>query len=594
MEKAQTSSAIFKNKEFLKLWSGQLFSYIGDAYLILVLLSILPAFGGNFAVNAGKLLFFFTLPSLLFGYFAGVLSDIYSRKATMISSVIYRAVLLFALPALFLNLSNQNHIYILALLTGLGTVIFHPAKQSSIPDIVQSEKLQLANSFNFMSLIIAAFVSSALISTYFGEYKFFLNGSFYLISTIILSFLNLSPDFEASNANNLKFLAKYLRNHKNTRRLILISVALTLISASFVNILFFDLSQNFARTGMMGLDSYKILLAVGSVVLGIVIMTAASAKIRTSSMLIISLYGIFAVSSTALIINNNTLLVVWMLLTAIANTSMVITIDTLLQKIVPSRILGNIFGLKFSLTSLFFLISTVTFAKIISMTSPLVLFKLVSFTSLAVAIAVFHVDDKFRHFVSRKFFTGIFRIFFPVEVLGRENLSKDKPIIIAGNHTGWVDTLIIQTACKRPVWYITGPVAFNLPVVKHIIKYFNVIPLEFGKGLKALDGGVNKLLQGEVICIFPEGRITEDGNLQKFNRGVSILHKQSKVPIVPFAIQGGREAWAFDKAAPTFRKVVIQFDTPINMPEDDEKVIVNELRTRVYNLKEALEERAKN
>lgn len=188
----------------------------------------------------------------------------------------------------------------------------------------------------------------------------------------------------------------------------------------------------------------------------------------------------------------------------------------------------------------------------------------------------------------------LMKIFFSIEIEGREYLNSSEGLILAGNHTGWIDTLILQTATIRPIWYITGPVAFQMLVIRRIINFFNVIPLQYGKGTKALDAAVDKLNKGEIVCIFPEGKLTEDGNLNKFNRGVGYMHKNSKAPIIPFVIQGGFEAWAYNKPIPTFRKVVVQFGQPLNMPEAEEKEIANELKNRVQFVKDSLERREKS
>ena len=119
-------------------------------------------------------------------------------------------------------------------------------------------------------------------------------------------------------------------------------------------------------------------------------------------------------------------------------------------------------------------------------------------------------------------------------------------------------------ATHRQLWFVTGPAAFKVPIVKHFLKYFNVLPLKLGKGLEAIDAAKTKLNAGEAVIIFPEGKFTPDGELCKFNRGVGLMAKGTNTPIIPFAIKGGFETWGQTRKLPKlFNTIVIQFGQPI-------------------------------
>ena len=149
-------------------------------------------------------------------------------------------------------------------------------------------------------------------------------------------------------------------------------------------------------------------------------------------------------------------------------------------------------------------------------------------------------------------------------------------------------------ATKRQLWFVTGPAAFKVPIIKHLLKFYNVLPLQFGHGLDAIEAAVNKLLGGEAVVIFPEGRFTTDGNLCKFNRGVCIMAEHANCPIVPFAIKGGFETWGKGRKLPKlFNHIVIQFGQPVYADNKDEKETAKELQKRVNFMKHSLERRSR-
>ncbi|OGH98436.1 MAG: hypothetical protein A2039_08470 [Candidatus Melainabacteria bacterium GWA2_34_9] len=605
MKKESKTLAVFKNKEFIKLWIGQIFSYLGDAIVQIALMAWVISLGGHSGSEMSKILFFFILPSLLLSPLAGALSDRFSRKTLMVLSNLFRACLVFIIPVLLFSKSSTHlhtMVYAFSFLIGSGSAFFFPAKQSALPNLVKSEHLQFANALNAgtstIAILLGAVITGLYISKFGLDKSLWVNGFVYLTSAVIISLISFNNSSVASKvtpktdiSTGIKFVFNYLKTHKNTRRLIILSILLTLVTASFFNTLT-SVSTDYYHIDIAGLSKLKAMLGVG-MILGTFVVGFAGKYARTSTILACSFIAVFLTTATAQMVTTYYLAWIWLVLIGIANASMVITIDTILQKATPDRIRGKIFGLKSTLTSLVFLATTWGVSELVLTTSPFKIFKFVSLTSLLIALAVVLFDNKFRHFTVSTFIGAIFRILFPVKIEGREYLVQNGKMILAGNHTGWVDTLILQTACKRPVWYITGPVAFQLPVVKHIIKYFNVIPIVPRKGREGLDAAINKIEKGEVVCIFPEGRLTEDGNLMKFNKGVAYMHKNSKALIVPFVIQGGFEAWAYNKPFPTFRKIVIQFGQPLNMTEAEDKDIVNELKNRVQFIKDSLERREK-
>jgi len=158
----------------------------------------------------------------------------------------------------------------------------------------------------------------------------------------------------------------------------------------------------------------------------------------------------------------------------------------------------------------------------------------------------------------------VMKPFFRLEIRGREHFEKlREPVIFAGNHTGYLDSLIVAAAINRPFIFLMSEEVFSWKGVGKLVPYGNTLPLNMQKPLAGFRETLTLLAKKQSICIFPEGKLTLDGRLAAFNPGVAFLQEKSKAPVIPFAIRGGFGAWASDTPFPVFRKIVIEFGEPI-------------------------------
>jgi 1-acyl-sn-glycerol-3-phosphate acyltransferase len=142
---------------------------------------------------------------------------------------------------------------------------------------------------------------------------------------------------------------------------------------------------------------------------------------------------------------------------------------------------------------------------------------------------------------------GIFRLFFRLRVIGRENLPGT-PVIICANHLGWTDPfLILLLLPAEPRIYVLGEregVLQNDFRTRVINAFQIMIPLDRDKPLEAMRvmGGV--LRRGGSLLIFPEGDLgTQEGTIQPLQPGAAHLSLQSGVPLLPVGITGAQELW---------------------------------------------------
>jgi 1-acyl-sn-glycerol-3-phosphate acyltransferase len=126
---------------------------------------------------------------------------------------------------------------------------------------------------------------------------------------------------------------------------------------------------------------------------------------------------------------------------------------------------------------------------------------------------------------------------------GLENIPAHGPAVIVCNHVSFVDAVIIMAACRRPVRFVMEYGIYSIPVLNGLLKSARVIPIAPSKEnphltRQALEEVDLALRSGEIVAIFPEGGLTETGELNPFRPGVKRILERTPVPVVPMAVRG--------------------------------------------------------
>ena len=587
------------NLEFDKLFLSQVFSHFADAIVQFLLVAILLQLSGSAGKSIATMFFVFLLPQFLLSPFSGALCDRFSRKAILSLSCLFRAITVGVI--IFTPQLSQNLIYTFAFILGTGAAFFYPAKMSAVTNVVKSEQLKFANamtsSIGAIALLFGAFAANYLINL--GNVQaFFVVACMYLIAsilTIVIKFLIPQNYFvKKEKTNDMIVALNYLKKHKKALYLVGLTICLQFIVAVFSN------SLNALITDYYGLSFSDLTYLRTLLGFGIVAGMCATiyfARIMRIPHLFASGFIVLCLALiTAPLCKTVESAWMWLVPIGMADAVVIVMLDTILQKITPDRVRGKIFGLNLTASTLSFLIGTAIVAHIVGFINPLNVFRGIAVISFVLAALILVFDKSFRYFLLKATLGHIFLLLFRYRVEGAENIPRKGKCILAGNHTGHLDPFIVQMATNRQLWFVTGPAAFKVPIVRHLLKYYNVLPLKFGKGIEAIESANQKLNSGEAVIIFPEGKFTPDGELCKFNRGVGLMAKATDSPIIPFAIKGGFESWGRTRKLPKlFNEIVIQFGQPITSADYNESIpekdIAHELQKRVNFMKKSLERR---
>ncbi|MEQ1861238.1 MAG: 1-acyl-sn-glycerol-3-phosphate acyltransferase, partial [Chthoniobacteraceae bacterium] len=143
--------------------------------------------------------------------------------------------------------------------------------------------------------------------------------------------------------------------------------------------------------------------------------------------------------------------------------------------------------------------------------------------------------------------------------------------LLLPNHLTWVDAIVLQLACPRPIRFIVFESIYKLPLLYPIFRCVGAIPISPTRAKDAVRTAVELIEQGEVVCIFPEGELSRSGMLLRLKRGYELIARGAKCPVLPvwmdqlwgsiFSFEGGRYFFKFPRRLPY--PVTVAFGEPI-------------------------------
>jgi 1-acyl-sn-glycerol-3-phosphate acyltransferase len=165
--------------------------------------------------------------------------------------------------------------------------------------------------------------------------------------------------------------------------------------------------------------------------------------------------------------------------------------------------------------------------------------------------------------------------------------------LLVCNHVSFVDALVISAACRRPMRFIMDEAIFRAPIVRTLASGMKAIPIASAKDdadilERAFELIAEALRDGQLVCIFPEGRLTRDGEIAVFRAGLTRIVTETPVPVIPMAI-GGLWGSMFSRRTPALwqrlpRKLWHRVVVNVGEPVAPENAVPEELRARVCAL----------
>ncbi|NLI95641.1 MAG: 1-acyl-sn-glycerol-3-phosphate acyltransferase [Synergistaceae bacterium] len=174
------------------------------------------------------------------------------------------------------------------------------------------------------------------------------------------------------------------------------------------------------------------------------------------------------------------------------------------------------------------------------------------------------------YFLVKNAYLIFFRIFNRLEVLHRERIPQKRPLILASNHCSNLDPPVVGSVFEERMRYIAKAALFKPALFGFALKSLGAVPVSREDERKAalvLKAFLGFLESGQNILIFPEGKRSQDGNLQPLEGGVALLCQKSGCPILPVHVSGTFSALPMGCVFPRPAKIVMNYGYPIDPAE---------------------------
>src|SRR2546429_565381 len=169
--------------------------------------------------------------------------------------------------------------------------------------------------------------------------------------------------------------------------------------------------------------------------------------------------------------------------------------------------------------------------------------ELVLVTAVVNAAVAVYIYTLIPEFLMRFLVWLLVHTIYRMRARGMENLPEEGAAVLVSNHVSFVDALVIAAACRRPIRFVMDHSYFRMPVLNFFCRTVRAIPIASRKDdpkvvEQAFDAVARALEEGSLVCIFPEGRLTPNGDLGPFRPGIERVVERTPVPVVPMALRG--------------------------------------------------------
>ena len=564
----------------------------------------------------------FILPFFLFSATAGQMSD-RLVKAYMIRGVKVAEVGIMALAGVGFAIGSLPVLVGVLFLMGLQSAFFGPAKYSILPDLLDDRSLvggnALVESGTFLAILLGT-ISAGLLADVRDDWTSWVGVvvvSVALTGLLASLFIRRTPPASPDLRVDLSPI-------RPTRKILKVATAnrtirLTILGLSwfwFLGAAFLALLPNFTKDVLGGdkpvltmfLAVFCVGIGVGSLLcerlshrhleLGLVPLGSLGISLFAVDLGIASGgYKSLPVAAELLRIPayfgmaGAERIVADLFLIAVFSGFYTVPLFTLLQQRPEPAVRSRVIAANNIINSLFIVGASGLLMALLAVdfTIPRI-FILLAVLNAAVAVYIYTVIPEFLlRFVA----WCVANVMYRIRVSGQEHIPAEGPAVLVANHVSFVDWLLVFSVSARPVRFVMEhsymrPKAFAL-----LFRDAKVIPIASQeKSPQILAGAYDRIAteleNGQLVCLFPEGAITRDGQLQPFRHGIERIVERTPVPVVPMALVGMwgsffSRRWGRAMSRP-FRRVWSRVSVVVGEPVPPEEVTAEGLAQRVAAL----------
>ena len=507
----------------------------------------------------------FILPFFLFSSIAGQLADKF-EKSVLIRHVKQLEIFIMLLGAAAFYLQSPALLIAILFLMGTQSSLFGPVKYSLLPQALSPEELVGGNAMIefgtflaiLMGLIAAVFIIGlglhmlSLAVVLFAVAGYWASRS---IPTLPANAPELSISFNLFTQT--RDILRYARENR--------TVFYSILGISwfwFIGLTYVTQLPNYVRYEIGGNEQvYVLLLAMFSIGIGMgsFLCERLSGRIVEIGLVPIgalglTLFGIDLYFSQSLgargeliapmvfITDGNNLRVMFdIVMLGVSGGIYIVPLYALVQQRSDAKKRSRIIAANNVLNALFMVAAAIygMFALSAGIDIP-TLFLIMAIMNAAVTLFIFKLVPEF---IMRLLIWLVIHFAYRVRKIDLDKIPDTGPALLVCNHVSFVDALVLAGCIRRPIRFVMYYRIFQLPILSFVFKTANAIPIAGAREdapmmNRAFDQIGEALKQGDLVCIFPEGKLTENGEMDSFKPGVSQVLERDAVPVVPLALRG--------------------------------------------------------
>lgn len=566
-----TVGQLLKSKSFYPLFWTQFLGAFNDNFLknalvILVTVKSIAVFGFPPAQTVAIAGGVFILPFFLFSALAGQLSDKFDKSKVLQAAKLLE-ILIMAFSCFAFYIENYEFLLITLFLMGLQSTFFGPAKFSILPQHLKDEDLVGAN-----AIIEAGTFLAILIGTIMGGVVIVMENGPFVVSAILMIiavfgyFMSFKIPLAASTAPALNIrwnpitttwqIMGFAKKDK--------AVFLAILGASwfwFAGALLLSIFPPLCKEVLHSDESMiTLFLSVFSVGIGIGSLICEKLSYKRVELGLVP-FGSFGVSGFCLllyfqfeflVLDNVTVsefikttegvaILLSLLGLSIVSGMFIVPLNAVVQERSEPQLRSRIISANNVINALFMVLASVFL--LILLQAGVSIPKVFLILAVLNGLVAIYIYTLLPEFLFRFCVWILARLMYRMRVGGEEHVPDDGPAVFVCNHVTFVDWLILSAAVRRPMCFVMDHSFFKGFLIKKLMTQAKVIPITSAKINEAVyNAAFEKIAQelraGNTVCIFPEGKLTYDGEMNELKPGVLKIIETTPVPVVPMALSG--------------------------------------------------------
>ncbi|HEY6644207.1 MFS transporter [Povalibacter sp.] len=270
----------------------------------------------------------------------------------------------------------------------------------------------------------------------------------------------------------------------------------------------------------------------------------------------------------------------------------IVPLNALVQQRARRESLSRIIGANSILNAAFMVVAAVFGA--VALEAGLTIPQLLLATGVLNAFVAIYIYSLVPEFLLRFLAWLLVHVMYRLKTEGLQNIPDEGPALLICNHVGFVDAIVIAAASRRPVRFIMESSIFRIPVLSTIFRGMKAIPVAPAREdpevyERAFDLVARELRAGNLVCIFPEGRLTADGEIAPFRPGMLRILEATPVPVIPMALSGLWNSMFSRKYGPLWnrwpRRIWARITLRVGEPIAPQEANLELMRQRVAELR---------